>query len=91
MYTVHWYDEESEMKHEVSFRANPERTVMNFISIVIAKLNDQFECECLGIVLPQISPSTHELFMVKKKSGKPNLDFPCSYFFNNILAFDLNA
>ncbi|CAD8086736.1 unnamed protein product [Paramecium primaurelia] len=74
LYNVFWYDENIDNKYEIYVSATQDTLISDFITLVIKEFNLQHDY----IHFPFIEDGSllYELYIPKKKNGKPNEDFP---------------
>ena len=76
VYSIYWYNPDSDMKHEVSFSTSRDNSIRELLSMTICEFNKYFRAESLSMHFMDDGNTLFELFLPKKKSGKPNEDFP---------------
>ncbi|CAD8097473.1 unnamed protein product [Paramecium sonneborni] len=74
LYNVFWYDENIDNKYEIVVSATQETLISDFIVLVIKEFN--FQHDYIHSPFTEDGSLHYELYIPKKKSGKPNEDFP---------------
>ncbi|CAD8088953.1 unnamed protein product [Paramecium primaurelia] len=74
LYTVFWYDENIDNKYEIIVLAPQDTLISDFIALVIKEFNMQHDY--IHSPFTDDGSLIYELYIPKKKSGKPNEDYP---------------
>ncbi|CAK88553.1 unnamed protein product (macronuclear) [Paramecium tetraurelia] len=74
LYNVYWYDENIDNKYEIIVSATQDTLISDFITLVIKEFNLQHDY--IHFPFTQDGSLLYELYIPKKKNGKPNEDFP---------------
>ncbi|CAD8095479.1 unnamed protein product [Paramecium sonneborni] len=74
IYNVFWYDENIDNKYEIIVSTTQDTLISDFIVLVIKEFNLQHDY--IHSPFTQDGSLLYELYIPKKKNGKPNEDFP---------------
>ncbi|CAK90225.1 unnamed protein product (macronuclear) [Paramecium tetraurelia] len=74
LYNVFWYDENIDNKYEIIVQATQDILISDFIALVIKEFNLQHDY--IHSPFTEDGSLLYELYVPKKKNGKPNEDYP---------------
>ncbi|CAD8177976.1 unnamed protein product [Paramecium octaurelia] len=74
LFNVFWYDDNIDNKYEIIVQATQDTLISDFIALVIKEFNLQHDY--IHSPFTEDGSLLYELYVPKKKSGKPNEDYP---------------